>query len=236
MNDMEQLTNLERPVRVLIIDDEPMISEMLTMGLSHEGFEVSVARSGFDAFAQVRSSKPDVVVLDSMLPGLDSVAVCKRLRAQGDMGILMLTPRSAVEERIAGLENGSDDCLGQPFHFREFLARVRAILRRRGVNTESALQAGEVIMDRHTHRVARAGRFVDLTPREFALLELLLLHPRQVFSREFILNRVWGQDDLWYTNVVDVCIRRLREKLGDEERTLIRSVRGIGYTLEPGDE
>jgi DNA-binding response OmpR family regulator len=225
----------ERPARVLVVDDEEIIVEMLTMGLNYEGFEVSVARTGFEALEQARSAKPDIVVLDVMLPGIDGVEVCRRLRAAGDVGILMLTARGEVEDRVMGLDSGADDYLVKPFTFRELLARVGAILRRKGVNLQQALRVGDLVLDRQTRRVTRGGRPVELTPREFDMLELFLSHPRQVFSREVILNRVWGYDYFGDTNVIDVHIRHLREKLDDENRDLIRSVRGVGYSLEPPD-
>lgn len=225
----------ERPARVLVVDDEEIIVEMLTMGLNYEGFEVSVARTGFEALEQARSAKPDIVVLDVMLPGIDGVEVCRRLRAAGDVGILMLTARGEVEDRVMGLDSGADDYLVKPFTFRELLARVGAILRRKGVNLQQALRVGDLVLDRQTRRVTRGSRAIELTPREFDMLELFLSHPRQVFSREVILNRVWGYDYFGDTNVIDVHIRHLREKLDDENRDLIRSVRGVGYSLEPPD-
>jgi DNA-binding response OmpR family regulator len=226
----------ERPARVLVVDDEPLIIEMLTMGLNYEGFEVSVARTGFEALEEARDKKPDLVVLDVMLPGIDGVEVCKRLRAQGNVGILMLTARGEVDDRIVGLEAGADDYLVKPFAFRELMARARAILRRKGIDLQQTLRIGDVVLDRQTRKVTRGGRAVELTPREFDMLELFLSHPRQVFTRDVILNRVWGYDYLGDTNVIDVHIRHLRQKLGDEERSLIRSVRGIGYGLEPSDD
>jgi DNA-binding response OmpR family regulator len=226
----------ERAARVLVVDDELMIVEMLTMGLNYEGFEVSVARTGFEALEVARDRKPDLVVLDVMLPGLDGVEVCKRLRAQGNAGILMLTARGEVDDRIIGLEAGADDYLVKPFAFRELMARARAILRRKGIDLQQTLRIGDVVLDRQTRKVTRGGRAVELTPREFDMLELFLSHPRQVFTRDVILNRVWGYDYLGDTNVIDVHIRHLRQKLGDEERNLIRSVRGIGYGLEPPDD
>jgi DNA-binding response OmpR family regulator len=213
-----------------------MIVEMLTMGLNYEGFEVSVARTGFEALEVARDRKPDLVVLDVMLPGVDGVEVCKRLRAQGNVGILMLTARGEVDDRIIGLEAGADDYLVKPFAFRELMARARAILRRKGIDLQQTLRIGDVVLDRQTRKVTRGGRAVELTPREFDMLELFLSHPRQVFTRDVILNRVWGYDYLGDTNVIDVHIRHLRQKLGDDERNLIRSVRGIGYGLEPPDD
>ena len=233
---VESVADQERPIRVLVVDDEPLIVEMLTMGLSYEGFEVSVARTGFEAVEQARLGRPDLVILDIMLPGMNGVEVCKRLRAHSDVGILMLTARAEVEDRIQGLDSGADDYLVKPFAFRELMARIRAILRRKGIVLHRVLRVGDVSMDRQTREVRRGGRLIELTPREFDILELFLTHPRQVFTREVILNRVWGYDYLGDTNVIDVHIRHLREKLGDDERKLIRSVRGVGYSLEPVDE
>jgi DNA-binding response OmpR family regulator len=167
---------------------------------------------------------------------MNGVEVCKRLRAHSDVGILMLTARAEVEDRIQGLDSGADDYLVKPFAFRELMARIRAILRRKGIVLHRVLRVGDVSMDRQTREVRRGGRLIELTPREFDILELFLTHPRQVFTREVILNRVWGYDYLGDTNVIDVHIRHLREKLGDDERKLIRSVRGVGYSLEPVDE
>jgi DNA-binding response OmpR family regulator len=236
MNEKEFMEEQERPVRVLVVDDEPLIVELLTMGLDYEGFEVSVARTGFEALEQAQSKRPDLVVLDVMLPGIDGIEVCKRLQDQSNVGILMLTARGEVDDRIIGLESGADDYLIKPFHFRELMARLRANLRRRGINLNRSLRVGDLVLDRQARRVTRAGRVVDLTPREYDMLELFVTHPRQVFPRDVILNRVWGYDYLSDTNVIDVHIRHLREKLGDDDRSLIRSVRGVGYALEPPDE
>jgi DNA-binding response OmpR family regulator len=226
----------ERAARVLIVDDEPLIVQMLSIALGYEKFDVSVARTGLEAIQQASLVKPDLIILDWMLPGLDGIEVCRRLRNAGDVGILMLTARGEDEDQVLGLEAGADDYLIKPFTLPVLLARMKAILRRRGINLDTTLRAGDVALDRQTRKVQRGDRQVDLTPREFDLLEMLLSHPRQVFSREAIVNRVWGYDYFGDTNVVDVYIRYLREKLGDEERTLIRSVRGVGYTLEPSDE
>jgi DNA-binding response OmpR family regulator len=236
LNGLQPPDGHERSVRVLIVDDESLIVEMLSMGLGYEGFEVSVARTGPEALEQARRVKPDLVVLDVMLPGLDGVEVCRRLRSQGDVGILMLTARGEVEDRVVGLDSGADDYLVKPFTFKELLARARAILRRRGINLHQVLRLGDLALDRQMRRVSRGGRAVELTPREFDMLELFLSHPRQVFTRDVILNRVWGYDYLGDTNVIDVHIRHLREKLGDDDRTLIRSVRGVGYGMGGQDD
>ena len=226
----------ERAVRVLVVDDEPLIVQMLTIALTYEKFEVSVARDGIGAIQQASQTKPDLVILDIMMPGLDGFEVCRRLRASGDAGILMLTARGEDQDQVRGLNSGADDYLVKPFTLPVLLARIKAILRRKGINLQSTLRAGDVTLDRVTRKVARGERQIELTPREFDLLEMLLAHPRQVFSREAIVNRVWGYDYLGDTNVVDVYVRYLREKLADEERTLIRSVRGVGYSLEPAND
>jgi len=225
----------ERPARVLVVDDEPLIVQMLTIALSYEKFEVSVARDGIAAIQQAARCKPDLVILDIMLPQMDGIEVARRLRAAGDVGILMLTARGDDQDQVQGLDSGADDFLVKPFTLPVLLARMRAILRRKGINLQSTLRAGDVALDRLTRRVSRGDRAVELTPREFELLEMFLAHPRQVFSRDAIVNRVWGYDYVGDTNVVDVYVRYLREKLADEDRTLIRSVRGVGYSLEPSD-
>ena len=229
-------TNVERAIRVLVVDDEQIITEMLSMGLSYEGFEVHVARTGLEALEQAHQFSPDLMVLDIMLPGMDGLEVCRRLSGHKEMAIIMLTARGEVDERVAGLDIGADDYIAKPFAFRELLARIRAVLRRRGINVQQVLRVGNVTLDRETRRVARSGRQVELTPLEFDLLDLLMAHPRQVFPREILLNRIWGLDYAGDTNAIDVHIHNLREKLGDANRGLIRSVRGIGYTLECQDE
>src|SRR5438874_10955322 len=226
----------ERPVRVLVVDDEPLIVQMLSIALTYEKFEVSVARDGFEAIQQANQTKHDLVILDWMMPNMDGIEVSRRLRAAGDVAILMLTARGEDEDQVLGLESAADDYLVKPFTLPVLLAHMKAILRRKGINLQSTLRAGNLTLDRLTRKITRGQREIELTPREIELLEMMLAHPRQVFSREAILNRVWGYDYFGDTNVVDVYVRYLREKLGDEERTLIRSVRGVGYTLDPADE
>src|SRR5438477_6247123 len=226
----------ERRIRVLVVDDEPLIVQMLSIALTYEKFEVTVARDGVEAIQQASQTKPDLVILDIMMPNMDGIEVTRKLRSSGDVGILMLTARGEDEDQVTGLDSGADDYLIKPFTLPVLLARMKAILRRKGINLQSTLRAGPVALDRLTRKVTRGERQIELTPREFDLLEMLIGHPRQVFTREAILNRVWGYDYFGDTNVVDVYIRYLRDKLGDEERTLIRSVRGVGYTLDPSDE
>ncbi len=220
----------QRP-SVLIVDDEPHIVEFLRMGFEYEGFDVSVAMNGNEALRVAASSRPDVVILDLMLPGLDGLEVARRLRRTEDVGIIMLTAREAVDDRVAGLEIGADDYVTKPFAFKELLARVRAVLRRRGKNTDRVLAFQDVSLDRESRAVARGDRVIELTPREFELLELFLMHPRQVLTRDVILANIWGYDYEGDDNVLEVFVRHLREKLDDNPPRLLRTVRGVGYVL-----
>lgn len=224
-------TSNERQVRALIVDDEETILEFLGMGLGYEGFTVETASDGPSALAAADRFRPDLVLLDWMLPGLDGVEVCRRLRAKGDVAIIMLTAKGETDERITGLDAGADDYVPKPFRFQELLARIRAVLRRRDIVLHRVLKAADVTLDRGTREVTRAGQPVDLTPREFDLLELLLAHPGQVFPRETILNRLWGYTFVGDSNVIDVHIGALREKMGDRPPKLIQAVRGVGYVL-----
>lgn len=223
--------NGERQVRALVVDDEETILEFLGMGLGYEGFTVETASDGPSALAAADRFRPDLVLLDWMLPGLDGVEICRRLRAKGDVAIIMLTAKGETDERITGLDAGADDYVPKPFRFQELLARIRAVLRRRDIVLHRVLKAADVTLDRGTREVTRAEQPVDLTPREFDLLELLLAHPGQVFPRETILNRLWGYTFVGDSNVIDVHIGALREKMGDRPPKLIQAVRGVGYVL-----
>jgi DNA-binding response OmpR family regulator len=218
-------------IRVLVVDDEEVILDLISTGLRYEGFDVALAADGRAALTQAAQFQPHLVVLDWMLPGLDGLTVCRRLRAQSDVAILMLTAKGELDERVAGLEGGADDYLVKPFKFQELLARIRAILRRQHLSLRRRLSVGDLQMDRETREVWRAGQPIDLTPREFELLEVLMMHPRQVFTRETLLNRVWGYDYVADPNLIEVHISALRAKLGDTARQLLRTVRGVGYTL-----
>ena len=231
MNREQTDASNERQVRALVVDDEETILEFLGMGLGYEGFTVETAADGPSALAVADRFRPDLVLLDWMLPGLDGVEVCRRLRAKGDVAIIMLTAKGETDERIAGLDAGADDYVPKPFRFQELLARIRAVLRRRDIVLHRVLKAADVTLDRGTREVTRGGQQVELTPREFDLLELLLAHPGQVFPRETILNRLWGYTFVGDSNVIDVHIGALREKLGDRPPKLIQAVRGVGYVL-----
>ncbi len=219
---------------LLIVDDDHHIRSMLQRGLGYEGFRVMVADDGARALDVLRVRPVDCIVLDVRMPMLDGLEVCRRLRNAGDdTPILILTAYDTVGDRVTGLEAGADDYLVKPFAFEELLARVRALLRRRHVeNDHQLLRFADLTLDRHSYEVSRSGRRIDLTPREFELLETFMRRPRQVLGRDDLLARVWGYDFDTDTNVVDVYVLYLRRKLeaGGEGR-LIHTVRGAGYAL-----
>jgi two-component system response regulator MprA len=221
------------PTRILVVDDEPMILNFLRTGLRYEGFEVAEASSGDQALDLARTFKPDLVVLDIMLPGLDGYEVCRRLRGDPELGILMLTARDEVRDRIVGLDLGADDYLVKPFDFDELLSRMRAILRRLRPPQSETLVVGDLSLSEGRHQVTLEGRPLELTLREFELLKLFLQHPRQALTRQTILDRVWGSNFFGAENNVEVYVGYLRSKLGERGRSLIQTVRGIGYRLVP---
>ena len=220
--------------RVLVVDDDPKILSLLRRGLSFEGYQVTTADDGPGALASARDEPPDLVVLDVMMPGLDGIEVCRRIRSGADVPILMLTARDTVPDRVAGLDAGADDYLVKPFAFAELLARVRALLRRsRTEERESnGLRFADVELSPASREAFRGGQPIALTAREFDLLELFLRNPRIVLTRETIFERVWGSDFLGETNVIDVHVKALRDKIeANGEPRLIQTVRGVGYAL-----
>lgn len=217
--------------RVLIVDDEPQIRDFLQMGFAYEGFQVFQATNGPDATQIAVARQPDVVILDIMLPGYDGLEVTRQIRRSQNIPIIMLTAKDEIDDRVAGLDIGADDYLTKPFAFRELMARTRAVLRRHGNNVDDALTFQDIMLERSTHRVTFHEELIEFTPREFNLLELFLMHPRQVLSRDIILSRVWGYDYVGDDNIVEVYIRHLREKLRDNPPRLLQTVRGVGYTL-----
>lgn len=220
----------QRP-SVLIVDDEPHIVEFLRMGFEYEGFDTHVATTGNEALRVAKAQQPDIVILDVMLPELNGFDVARRLRRIEDVGIIMLTAREGVDDRVVGLDTGADDYVTKPFAFKELMARVRAVLRRRGKNVDRLLAFQDVSLDRESREVMRGERAIELTPREFELLELFLMHPRQVLTRDVILAHIWGYDYEGDDNVLEVFVRHLREKLGDNPPRLLQTVRGVGYVL-----
>src|SRR5436305_544631 len=232
--------------KVLVIDDEENIIEFIRLGLRYEGFQIEAASNGEEGVTAAQRLTPDVIILDVMMPDIDGLEVCRRLRSNPttrDIPILMLTAKDHVQDRIAGLRTGADDYLTKPFDFDEMLERIKAILRRsRARGAEGAqgelngqtLQFGDLCMNTATREVTRGGRQIELTATEYNLLHLFMSHPRQVLDRQTILNRVWGYDFLGETNIIEVYVRYLREKIEDSPSTprLIQTVRGVGYVLK----
>jgi two-component system response regulator MprA len=219
---------------VLIVDDDQKLLKMLRRTLVYEGFDVVTAVDGHDALAQVDAHRPDVIVLDWLMPGLDGIAVTERLRtAHDETMILMLTARDAIEDRVEGLESGADDYLVKPFAPAELLARVHALLRRSGVvSKEQSLSYADLALDPTTRETRRGERQFELTPTEFDLLHYLMRHPRQVLQRHQILEEVWGYDFGGDDNVLEVYVGYLRKKTEQAgEPRLIQTVRGVGYVL-----
>lgn len=218
--------------RILVIEDEPKISSLIKRGLIYEGHEVSVADNGEQGLELARESPPDLVILDVMLPGIDGFEVCRRLRTAGDVSILMLTARDNVNDKVRGLDAGADDYLTKPFAFNELNARVRALLRRRRPADQASMRYADLTLDLGTREVSRGPRKIDLTTREFDMLEMFMRHPRQVLTRDLIYERIWNYDFGGESNIIEVYIRYLRGKLeaGGEPR-LIQTVRGVGYAL-----
>ena len=218
---------------VLVVDDDPRITELLRRILAYEGYSVAIAVSGSEALTRTLERPPDVIILDIMLPGLNGLEVVKRLRAAGDnVPVLMLTARDAIADRVVGLETGADDYLVKPFAPEELLARVKALLRRSQEERQEVLRYADVELDTGTRVAHRGAREIALSPTEYELLALFLRRPRQVLTREVILDRVWGLDFEGSSNVMEVYVGYLRAKLeaGGEPR-LIHTVRGIGYVF-----
>ena len=218
--------------RVLVVEDDEDIADVLRRSLRTEGYEVRTSADGVDALDIAAGFIPDLVVLDLGLPRLDGVEVCRRLRAESDVPILMLTARTETEDRVTGLDSGADDYLVKPFERKELLARVRALLRRRPPRGSASLQVGDLRLNPDTREVHRGEREIELTNREFELLEHLMRNERLVVSRERLLDEVWGYDPTAATNTIDVFISNLRRKLeaGGESR-LLHTKRGAGYVL-----
>lgn len=219
--------------KILVIEDDPNVADFVRRGLFQSGFEVEVAETGYQGLEMAQSGNPDLVVLDLMLPDIDGIDVCRQLRADGDFGIVILTARGVVGERVRGLEAGADDYLLKPFAFEELVARIKAVLRRRSPAGEGVIRVGDLEIDIERRQVRRGDRPVDLTTREFDLLKLLAQHAGRPLRRESIVERVWGYDYEGETDPVKVYISFLRRKLNaGGEADLIYSVRGFGYALQ----
>ena len=225
------------PVRVLVVDDEPDLAEVLSRVLASEGWAVRTAGDGAGALAAAREFRPDAVVLDVMLPDIGGLEVLRRLRTDApDVCVLFLTARDAVEDRIAGITAGGDDYVTKPFSLEEVVARLRGLLRRSGAaaaRTESLLVVGDLTLDEDSHEVTRGGDSIHLTATEFELLRYLMRNPRRVLSKAQILDRVWSYDFGGQAHVVELYISYLRKKIDAGRSPMIRTVRGVGYVLRP---
>jgi two-component system response regulator MprA len=218
--------------RILIIEDDDLILKMLRRSLVYEGYQVDTALDGESGLNLLRDNKPALVILDWMLPGMDGIEVCRRIRELGNQPVLMLTAKDTLENRVQGLDAGADDYQVKPFELDELLARIRALLRRTQVERAPILTFGDLSLDTSTRQATRKNRVIMLTAKEYDLLEMFIRHPRQVLTREIIFDRVWGYDFGGESNVLDVYIRYLRQKLeGDGEVRLIHTVRSVGYVM-----
>ncbi|MFB8211140.1 MULTISPECIES: response regulator transcription factor [unclassified Streptomyces] len=228
------------PVRVLVVDDEASLTELLSMALRYEGWEVRSAGDGAAAVRTARAFRPDVVILDVMLPDMDGLAVLGRLRRElSDVPVLFLTARDSVEDRIAGLTAGGDDYVTKPFSLEEVVARLRGLIRRSGTAAaargESQLVVGDLMLDEDSHEVSRGGKNIHLTATEFELLRFLMRNPRRVLSKAQILDRVWNYDFGGQANVVELYISYLRKKIDAGRSPMIHTRRGAGYLIKPGE-
>ncbi len=219
--------------RILVVDDEPYITDLVAAALRYEGFDVETAASGREALGAAATNRHDLVVLDIMLPDMEGIEVCRRLRLDGaTLPVLFLTARDATEDKVAGLTAGGDDYLSKPFSLEELVARIRAVLRRtRGESPSDRLQVADLVLDAETHEVWRSGRPIDLTATEFNLLRFLMTNARRVLSKSQILDHVWQYDFGGDPNIVETYISYLRKKVDAFDPPLIHTIRGVGYSL-----
>ncbi len=221
--------------RILVVDDDASLAEMLAIVLRQEGFETDVCERGDQALSLFRERRPELVLLDLMLPGMDGIEVCKQIRAESGVPIVMLTARSDTVDVVVGLESGADDYVVKPFKPKELIARIRARIRRSDADAQEDLSIGDLLIDVAGHRVTRDGVEIGLTPLEFDLLVCLARKPRQVFSREVLLEQVWGYRHAADTRLVNVHVQRLRSKIehDPENPEIVVTVRGVGYKAGP---
>ncbi|MCE1177998.1 response regulator transcription factor [Actinomycetota bacterium] len=227
------------PVRVLVVDDEPNLTELLSMALRYEGWEVRTADSGMSAVRAAREFEPDAVALDMMLPDFDGMEVLRRMRADNpNIPVLFLTAKDAVEDRVAGLTAGGDDYVTKPFSLEEVVARLRALMRRTAIVADeqsSVIVVGDLVLDEDSHEVTRAGEQINLTATEFELLRYLMRNPKRVLSKAQILDRVWNYDFGGKANVVELYISYLRKKIDAGRSPMIHTMRNVGYVLKPAE-
>lgn len=228
------------PIRVLVVDDEASLTDLLQMALRYEGWEIKTAADGSSAIATARDFRPDAVVLDIMLPDIDGLQVLQRMRADGnDVPVLFLTAKDSLDDRIAGLTAGGDDYVTKPFSLEEVVARLRGLIRRSTLtvdaNESPVLTVGDLELDEDSHEVRRNGRLIELTATEFELLRYLMRNPRRVVSKTQILDRVWDYDFGGKSSVVEIYISYLRKKIDAEGSPMLHTVRGAGYMIKPAD-
>ena len=229
------------PVSVLVVEDDQLLNELLTMAMKAEGWQVYSAMNGYDALALVREKSPDVAIMDVMIPGIDGVEVVRRLRSYGDdIPVLFLTAKDELQDKLDGLSAGGDDYVTKPFSLEEVVLRLRALLRR-SIDTSAAqedtvLTVGDLSLNPKTHEVSRAGTPIELTATEFALLEYLMENPKHVLSKAQILDRVWNYDFAGNANVVEIYVSYLRKKLDALGAPMIHTLRGVGYSIRAADE
>ena len=224
---------MTNPLRILLVEDEVKLARFLELELTSEGYQITVAHEGIEGLTIARENSFDLLMLDWMVPGLSGIEICRRLRSTGSkVPVILLTAKDEVADRVAGLDAGADDYVLKPFSIEELLARVRSNLRRTQEVDEDELTFEDLTLNRRTREVFRGERLIDLTAKEFDLLDYLLAHPRQVFTRDQILERVWGYDFTGDSNIIEVYILYLRLKLEERgEKRLIHTVRGVGYAL-----
>lgn len=221
--------------KILIIEDEKQMAEFIQMELNHEGYLADVENDGMEGFNRIENENYDLILLDIMLPGLNGIEICRRVRQFSAVPIIMLTAKGDITDRVMGLDTGADDYLTKPFAIEELLARIR-VIRRRNNTKNVELKVDNLTMNRETHEVVRAGKIIELTKKEYDLLEMLLSNKNIVLKREQLIERIWGYDYEGDTNIVDVFIRYLRSKIDDEfENKLITTIRGVGYVIK-GDK
>ena len=225
------------PINVLVVDDEAVLAEMVSMALRYEGWNIATAGDGAAALESARSQRPDVVVLDVMLPDMSGLDVLRKLREESpQLPVLLLTAKDAVEDRIAGLTAGGDDYVTKPFSLEEVVLRLRALLRRTGVTTEDSgaqLIVGDLVLNEDSHEVTRAGELISLTSTEFELLRFMMRNSKRVLSKAQILDRVWSYDFGGRSNIVELYISYLRKKIDNGREPMIHTLRGAGYVLKP---
>lgn len=221
--------------KILIIEDEKQMAEFIQMELNHEGYLADIENDGMEGLDRIGNENYDLILLDIMLPGLNGIEVCRRVRQFSAVPIIMLTAKGDITDRVMGLDTGADDYLTKPFAIEELLARIR-VIRRRNNTKNVELKVDNLTMNRETHEVVRAGKIIELTKKEYDLLEMLLSNKNIVLKREQLIERIWGYDYEGDTNIVDVFIRYLRSKIDDEfENKLITTIRGVGYVIK-GDK